>query len=293
MKSQLDSIPWGTFGAYGQANAYGNIYYGQYDGVVAYSWATGQVTWHFEAPCLPFETPYLTNGVGNPSNSTQGYSFFSQGIVADGKCYFYSVEHSPTAPLSRGWSLFCINATTGAEIWSTIGPMIPGVVSDGYLTATNYYDNYMYVFGMGQSSLSVTAPVDQITVGQTVTVTGKILDNSPASSQTAEYAPGTVPCVSDACMGEWESYLFQQAPLPTNLTGVPITISVVGPNCVETPVNTVTSDPLTGAYGSAWTPTTAGTYTIYAEACRQLLIQLLDSRNSRSSYSSTNQPHQP
>ena len=67
-----------------------------------------------------------------------------------------------------------------------------------------------------------------------------------------------------ACMGEWESYLFQQAPLPTNLTGVPITISVVGPNCVETPVNTVTSDPLTGAYGSAWTPTTAGTYTIYA-----------------------------
>jgi hypothetical protein len=142
--------------------------------------------------------------------------------------------------------------------------MIPGVVSDGYLTATNYYDNYMYVFGMGQSSLSVTAPVDQITVGQTVTVTGKILDNSPASSQTAEYAPGTVPCVSDACMGEWESYLFQQAPLPTNLTGVPITISVVGPNGVETPVNTVISDPLTGAYGSAWTPTTAGTYTIYA-----------------------------
>jgi hypothetical protein len=264
-ESQLSSYPWGTFGAYGQEDAYGLIFYGQYDGVVAYNWTNGDVAWHFEAQCLPFETPYLTNGVGNPSSSTQGYSFFSQGVVADGILYQYSVEHSPTAPLSRGWSIFAINATTGTLIWSTIGPMIPGVVSDGYMTASNYYDGYLYCFGMGQSATTVSAPQNQITTGQTVTITGTVSDKSPASSQTPEFAPGTnVPCVSDASMGAWEAYLFQQAPCPTNVTGVPVTITAVGPSGTSTPIATVTTDGVTGAFGCAWTPTTPGTYKIYA-----------------------------
>ena len=174
-KSQISSLPWGTFGSYGQADAYGLIMYGQYDGLVAYNWTNGDVAWHFEAPTLPFETPYLTNGTGNPDSSTQGNSFFSQGIVANGIFYDYSVEHSPSAPLSRGWSIYAVNATTGALIWSTIGPMIPGVISDGYMTASNYYDGYMYVFGMGQSATTVQAPLTQITSGQSVTITGSVL----------------------------------------------------------------------------------------------------------------------
>ncbi len=264
-ESQLSSYPWGTFGAYGQEDAYGLIFYGQYDGVVAYNWTNGDVAWHFEASSLPFETPYLTNGVGNPDNSTQGYSFFSQGVVADGILYQYSVEHSPTAPLSRGWSIFAINATTGTLIWSTIGPMIPGVVSDGYLTASNYYDGYLYCFGMGQSATTVSAPQNQITTGQTVTITGTVSDKSPASSQTPEFAAGTnVPCVSDSSMGAWEAYLFQQAPCPTNVAGVPVTITAVDPSGTSTTIATVITDGVTGAFGCAWTPTTPGTYKIYA-----------------------------
>ena len=264
-KSAISSVPWGTFGSYGQANAYGDIFYGQYDGVVAINWTTGKVDWHFMAPSLPFETPYLTNGTGNPNGSTQGYSFFSQDIVAGGIVYDYSVEHSPSAPLTRGWSIYAINATTGDLLWSTTGPMIPGVVSDGYLTATNYYDGYMYVFGMGQSATTVTAPLDQIIPGQTVTITGSVTDKSPMTTQTAEYAPGTaVPCVSHDSMGAFMAYLFQQAPCPTNLTGVPVSIDAVDPNGNHVHIASVTSDGTTGQFGCHWTPTIAGQYTIYA-----------------------------
>jgi hypothetical protein len=263
-KSQISSLPWGTFGSYGQADAYGLIMYGQYDGLVAYNWTNGNVAWHFEAPSLPFETPYVTNGTGNPTESTQGYSFFSQGIVAGGVFYDYSVEHSPSAPLSRGWSIYAVNATTGDLIWSTIGPMIPGVISDGYMTATNYYDGYMYVFGMGQSATTVQAPLEQITSGQSVTITGSVLDKSPFTSNVAPYAPGTVPAVSDASMGDFMAYLFQQSPCPTNITGVPVSIDAVDPNGNPVHIGTTTSVGSTGAFGLTWTPTIPGKYTITA-----------------------------
>jgi hypothetical protein len=55
---------------------------------------------------------------------------------------------------------------------------------------------------MGQSATTVTAPLNQITVGQNVAITGTVMDKSPASSQTPKYAPGTnVPCVSHDSMG--------------------------------------------------------------------------------------------
>ncbi len=264
-KSQISSIPWGTFGAYQDESAYGLIFYNQYDGIVAYDWNTGNVAWHYEAPAVPFETPYLTNGVGNPTNSSQGQSFFSGSVIADGMVYTYAVEHSPTAPLTRGWDTYAINATTGALIWKTLGSMIPGVVADGYLTATNYYDGYMYTFGMGQSATTVTAPLNQIVVGQNVAITGTVSDKSPSTLQTPEYAPGTnVPCVSHDSMGDFMAYLFQQAPRPANLTGVPVSIDVVDPNGNSVHIATPTSDGNTGVFGSTWTPTIPGEYKIYA-----------------------------
>ena len=200
-------------------SAYGLLFYGQYDGAVAYNWTNGQVAWRYSAPALPFETPY-TNGTGNLNCET--YTFFTGGIIANGILYTWSVEHSPTAPLKRGSSLFAINATTGALIWSTLGPMDPGVVSGGYMTATNMYDGYMYVFGMGLSATTVSAPQTQITQGTSTIISGTVLDQSPAQ-------PGT-PAVSRNSMGDWMAYLYQQAPYPTNLTGVPVSIDAVDPN---------------------------------------------------------------
>jgi len=250
--SQYSSIPWGTFGAYAQQSAYGLIFYNQYDGIVAYNWTNGQVAWHFTSSSIPFETPY-TNGTGNLNG--EGYSFFSDGIVADGKLYTYSVEHSPTAPLARGWSTYCINATTGALIWQTLGPMIPGVVSDGYLTATNYYDGFMYIFGKGLSSTTVSAPQTAIATGTPIVISGTVLDQSPAQ-------PGT-PAVSDAIMGDWMAYLHQQAPCPANVTGVPVSIDAVDPNGNSVHIGVATSN-IQGTFGYTWTPTIAGQYTITA-----------------------------
>ena len=36
--------------------------------------------------------------------------------------------------------------------------MSKGAIADGYLTAANSYDGYMYVFGKGKSATTVTAP---------------------------------------------------------------------------------------------------------------------------------------
>ena len=256
--TQFD-YPWGQFGAYSSAVAYGLYYWPTYDGIVAFNDSTGQQVWKFQAQAPPFETPYTM------VNGTSEYSFFGTATVADGKLYTYNTEHTPTQPITRGWSIYCVNATTGQGLWQVIGPMVPGAISDGYLTAGNSYDGYMYVFGMGQSATTVEAPLDQVTTGQTITITGSVTDQSPASLQTPEFAIGTaVPCVSDTSMGAWESYLFQQSPQPTNVAGVPVNIYVVGPSGTETSIGTATTDGMTGTFGLSWTPTTAGLYKVYA-----------------------------
>ena len=66
--------------------------------------------------------------------------------------------------------------------------MGPGIVSDGYLTAGNYYDGYLYVFGKGISTTTVSAPQTEVTSGHNAIISGTVLDQSPAQ-------PGT-PCVS-------------------------------------------------------------------------------------------------
>ena len=189
-QSKLSSYPWGTFGAYGVQSAYGLIFYEQYDGVVAYNWTNGQVAWHYSNPAVDFETPYLSNGVGNPSSSVQDYSYFSQAIVADGMVYVYNLEHSPSAPLTRGWKTTAINASTGVEVWQILGSMAPGIVTDGYLTACNWYDGSMYVFGMGQSATTVTAPLTTVPQGTAVLIQGTVIDKSPATATTPHYASG-------------------------------------------------------------------------------------------------------
>jgi PQQ-like domain len=250
--SEVSSNPWGTFGDYSVQSAYGLIFANQYDGVVAYNWTNGKIVWMFQAPALPFETPY-TNGTGNLNGTV--YSWFSDGIVADGKLYTYTQEHSPTAPLARGWKLFAINATTGVGLWNITGPMGPGVVSDGYLTAGNYYDGFLYVFGKGLSSTTVTAPSSAITTGQNVVISGTVLDQSPAQ-------PGT-PCVSADSMGDWMAYLHMQHAIPSNVIGVPVSIDTVDPNGNPVHIATVTSD-MSGTFGYTWAPAIPGQYKITA-----------------------------
>ena len=40
--------------------------------------------------------------------------------IADGKVYAFNNEHSPNCPLYKGYSIYCINATTGEEIYKML-----------------------------------------------------------------------------------------------------------------------------------------------------------------------------
>ena len=64
-------------------------------------------------------------------------------------------------------------------------------------------------------------------------------------------------------MGDFMAYLYQQAPYPGNVTGVPVSIDAIDPNGNSVHIATVTSN-AQGTFGSSWTPNIAGLYTITA-----------------------------
>jgi hypothetical protein len=130
-----------------------------------------------------------------------------------------------------------------------------GAIADGYLAYINEYDGFMYVFGKGQSATTVSAPSTSITQGQSVVISGTVLDQSPAQ-------PGT-PCVSKESMGEWMAYKQMQHAVPANVKGVPVSIDAVDPNGNSVHIATVTSD-MSGTFGYTWTPDVPGQYTVTA-----------------------------
>jgi outer membrane protein assembly factor BamB len=249
--SEAMEYPWGgsSFGAYAVQSAYGLLYRESYDGVYAFNWKDGKIAWHFKAPTpYSYETPYTTR-------NESGYSFNAGGIVADGKLYTYNTEHTPSQPITRGWRLFCINATSGEGIWNITGSQSAGGVADGYLTASNSYDGYMYVYGKGKSATTVSAPQTAITIGEKVIISGSVLDQSPAQ-------PGT-PCISKQSMTQWMEYLHMQHGIPADVIGVPVSIDAVDPNGNAVHIADVTSD-MSGTFGYTWSPTIAGQYKITA-----------------------------
>jgi hypothetical protein len=252
----LTSYPWGTFGSYHVQSAYGFYYSSRYDGVHAIDWETGKVAWSFHAwTPYQYETPYQVNGTGV-------YSFHGGGLVADGKLYVAATEHTPSEPLTRGWRLYCLNATTGECIWNiTASPVYYsrsffGVVADGYLLISNEYDGYQYCFGKGKSQTTVSAPDVVVPKGTGIVIKGSVLDMSPAQ-------PGT-PCVAKESMTQWMEYLHMQGPYPSEVKGVPVTLTAIKSDGKVIDLGTVTTNGFYGTFSFAWTPPEEGTYTIIA-----------------------------
>jgi hypothetical protein len=247
--SEKMQYPWGFGGAYAVASAYGLVYRYSYAGVYAFDWNTGKIVWRYTSPCAPFESPWYPN-----------MAFDSGGVVADGKMYVANSEHSPSQPIARGWELSCINATSGQGIWNITGGFNVGPVADGYLTAGNSYDGYLYVFGKGTSATTVSCPQTAITSGTSAVISGTVLDKSPAQPDT--------PAVSDDSMKTYMEYLHMQQPIDgiyhnLTMTGVPISIDAVDSNGNPQHLATVTSD-ISGTFSYTWTPKTQGDYTITA-----------------------------
>jgi hypothetical protein len=249
-KSEMPPYPWGDFGAY-SISSYGGMFFDQsYAGLYAFNWDNGKIVWSFNPGNPGYEAPFAS------------FPWFVRGIhIIDGKFYIANGEHSPTEPLMRGWKLYCLNVTTGDQIWSVTAAGDCGAVSEGYLTLDNRYDGYMYVFGKGKSETAVSAPQIAVPRGTAMMITGTVLDMSPGQ-------PGT-PCVSADSMTTQMDYLHMQSPIDgiyhnETITGVPVKLTAVSSSGSSTNIGTTTTDGYHGTFGLRWTPTAEGDYKIIA-----------------------------
>ena len=246
--------------------AYGNLYSSSFSGVCyCYNDLTGKLLW--------------TYGNGGEGNSTYGglqvfYGDYPTQIqsVANGVVYLATNEHTMPNPFYKGCLATAINATTGQEIWQlSLYPSewsTPGsewATADGFITCMNGLDNNIYSIGRGPSVTTVTAPNVGLSFGTPIVIKGTVMDISAGTTQTTQAAdfPNGVPCSSDASMKDWMGYVYQQKPLPTNFTGVPVTISVLDSNGNFRPIGTATTD-ATGTFRLTWTPDIPGNFTVVA-----------------------------
>ncbi len=246
-------VPWGYYVTTAMI-AYGNLYSADFGGNVnAFDVTTGVLKWTFFTGDSGYETPY---GVW-PAVVFE--------CIADGKLFVMG-GHLYSPPLFHGGQLYCINATSGNLIWSSPSFAITNgancAVTDGYLVVPNAYDNQLYCYGKGQSATTLTVSPKVTGQGSSVIIEGTVTDQSPGQTSLGIPAAGT-PAISDASMSAWMQYLYLQQPMPTNATGVTVTLDSIDPNNNFVHIGTATSD-LSGLYSFMWTPPIPGKYTIIA-----------------------------
>jgi PQQ-like domain len=242
--SEKADYPWGDFWAYGTAAAYDMIYGAGYDGVYAFDQGNGSIVWHFRTATSGFEAPSTT------------WSFFATPLVADGKIYAATGVHpSALPPYSRGQKMYCVNASNGDPMWSIMGYYNPTAIGEGTLFATNSYDSCSYAFAKGETATTVSTSPEIAGEGSSVLIKGTVMDMSPAQANT--------PAISDASMSGWMEYLHMQQPLPADVKGVQVTLSVIDSNGNHRNIGIATSD-AKGFFSYMWTPDIPGKYTVIA-----------------------------
>jgi len=257
-KSEKMDLPWGYFPSYVSSSAYGKVYFGTWDGhLYCFDAETGKTVWKYYS--------------GNTSETFYNtYPFWGTPIIADGKIYCATGEHSPPNPAPRGNKLYCLDANTGEFKWSI--PFLcynpcyggAGLISSGMLIYPNQYDGCAYCFGKGPSAITVDAPSVGVTTATPITISGTVTDISPGASlgAVAKNFPNGLPCVSDESMSQWMSYVYQQQVLPANTTGVPVMLSVVDANGNYREIGSTTT--VDGTFAFTWTPDISGDYQVIA-----------------------------
>jgi outer membrane protein assembly factor BamB len=230
--------------------------YGYGGDVYAIDMANGTFLWHYHTPSGGLESPY----------GVEPLWIFPTATVADGKL-FVAEGHMYSPPLFHGAQQLCLNITNGQLIWSidAFDVTSPPAISDGVATTLNAYDNQIYAWGMGPSKTTVSAPDIGVTTATPITITGTVTDISAGASQEAVAAnfPNGLPCVSDASMSQFMEAVYMQQPMPTNITGVPVTLTVTDSNGNYYNIGTTTTNP-SGTFGLTWTPIVPGNYTLTA-----------------------------
>jgi hypothetical protein len=245
--------------------AYGNLYCAGFDGILqCYDDKTGDLLW-----------TYGNGGAGNSTyaglETAYGHYPIFVDVIADGKVYVGTTEHSPGSPWYKDSKYRCINATDGTEIWTMKGwgtGMYVGqydIVADGYFIYLNCYDMQVYSVGKGPSAMTVDAPMTGVKLGDSLVIRGTVTDISAGTEQDAiaRRFPNGVPAVSDASMSDWMEYVYMQKPKPTNAAGVEVVLSVLDSNNNTREIGRTTSD-ADGSYSFQYTPDIPGKYTVYA-----------------------------
>ncbi|MGA3111301.1 MAG: PQQ-binding-like beta-propeller repeat protein [Candidatus Bathyarchaeia archaeon] len=246
---------------YGQV-VNGMMYLSSFGGdIYAIDMHTGSIIWQTD-----------TNAISGPAGSDTPYGvwpiwqFGNPGAIADG-ILFLGEGHEYSPPLFRASNLIAVNLTNGQPVWSVLNFDVDGgsAISDGVLLSVSAYDNQIYAFGMGPSKTTVTAPSVGVTTATPITIAGSVADISAGSKQEAVAAnfPNGLPCVSDPSMKQFMEAVYEQQPMPNNITGVPVALYVLDSNNNYRAIGTTTTN-AQGNFGLTWTPDIPGDYTIYA-----------------------------
>ncbi len=241
--------------------AYGNLYTQGFGGEInCYNTTNGALLWNY-------------NNTNSGANTGWGLMPIFINAIADGKVYAFNNEHSPDSPLYKGYSIYCIDAFTGEEIYKMLGwagqtggtGTSTSILADGSLVYYNYYDNQLYCVAKGPTKTTVTAPNLAATFGQSVVISGTVTDISAGTNQheQASRFPNGVPVASDASMSALMEYVYMNQPKPTSFTGVEVKISVIDSNNNMRVIGTATTD-INGFYSLNWTPDIPGAYTVIA-----------------------------
>jgi hypothetical protein len=225
---------------------------------------TGAILWDFNTNSVNGspgeETPYGVNPLWI-------FTDFAIGGEGPTTTMYLPEGHEYAPPLFHDCQILAINVETGKVTWNELGFFdVSLAIADGIVTTLNCYDGQIYGFGMGPSATTVTAPDVGVTTAAPIVIRGTVTDISPGSKQEVVAAnyPNGLPCVSDASESQFMATVYQQQPVQSNVTGVPVTLTDIDPNGNYETIGTTTTSGYTGFYSLTWTPPIAGNYTITA-----------------------------
>ena len=241
---------------------------------VLYVWALGGDVWAVNMTNGKIIWSWSTVQVNGPAGTETPYGIYPLWVFSDealagtgsGTILYLSEGHEYNPPLFHEALELALNATTGNVVWDNLGfDVTATAVADGIMTTYNAYDGQIYAYGQGPSKTTVSAPQVGVTTATPVTITGSVTDISAGASQEAVAAnfPNGLPCVSDASMTQFMEAVYEQQPMPTNITGVPVTLTETDHNGNTYTMGTTTTNAY-GSYGFNWTPPIEGNYTIVA-----------------------------
>jgi len=222
--------------------------------------SNGAINWYTNTTQLQgyagYNTPYNTWPIWEQN-----------GIGVAGGLIFLEEGHEYSPPTFIGAQTLAVNATTGQLVWSIDGFDVNGLpyMAYGQMNLLDGYNNLIEDYGQVPSQTTVNAPDIGVTTSTPMRITGTVMDVSAGSQQEVVKAdfPNGLPAVSDASMSQFMEAVYMQQTMPTNTTGVPVTLTDIDPNGNVYALGTTTTSAM-GTYGFTWTPNIPGDYTIIA-----------------------------